>query len=588
MAKLFRFLGGVLMVALGAGSVLIADRALPLPGLERSAAGSAAPCPHTLTAESCPFCEARLIEEQGECPEHGVPEALCHRCRPALVAAFKANNDWCGGHSVPESQCYDCNPGLLPARPVAAAPPGELELVARALRAPSVGCRSHALTVKLKTTKIAEQIGLELAPVIRRAVTEALSCNAELSYDERRYARLSSRAPAVVRAIKKDLGARVKAGELIAVLGSAELAAARAKLLELKENLETARLKEAQARETYQRSNRMQVRLAAVEYLKATELSAVASRDLEREEGLLPSKATSEREVLAARAAALRAEAAARAAGKTLALFGLSAAQLRALSWESIEALEGRGTASAQPHLDAEIATRKAEADYRAAGSSLRWLGLTDKDIAAVEAGSDASDALPLYAPFDGELVERRAVVGEAVRAGDPLFVLADTSTMWAMIDIEEEQLGKAREGQKVIVQVQGLRGSSFEGQVTWLSSQIDAESRVLKARAELANADGRLRARMFARARLLVRDQEEALLVPRSAVQWEGCCNIVFVKRSETLFEPRKVQLAFETGEHAVISEGLAGDELVVTTGSFLLKTEILKGNIGAGCCGD
>jgi len=75
-------------------------------------------------------------------------------------------------------------------------------------------------------------------------------------------------------------------------------------------------------------------------------------------------------------------------------------------------------------------------------------------------------------------------------------------------------------------------------------------------------------------------------VLVPKAAVQWEGCCNIVFVRANERLFTPRKVRLGPDAGERWVVEEGLRVGETVVTTGSFLLKTEILKGSIGAGCC--
>jgi hypothetical protein len=51
------------------------------------------------------------------CGEHQVPESLCTRCNPSLVAAFKATGDWCGEHGLPESQCLVCNPDLKIERP---------------------------------------------------------------------------------------------------------------------------------------------------------------------------------------------------------------------------------------------------------------------------------------------------------------------------------------------------------------------------------------------------------------------------------------------------------------------------------------
>ena len=68
---------------------------------------------HGLEAGQCPFCDSSLIETQGFCAGHGVPEALCHRCQSGLEAAFRKQGDWCGGHDLPESQCEICNPGVL-------------------------------------------------------------------------------------------------------------------------------------------------------------------------------------------------------------------------------------------------------------------------------------------------------------------------------------------------------------------------------------------------------------------------------------------------------------------------------------------
>lgn len=67
---------------------------------------------HSLKA--CPFCDKSQIDKLGECKEHKVPEALCHVCRPELVAAFKIEGDWCGGHNLPESQCQLCGGSCAP------------------------------------------------------------------------------------------------------------------------------------------------------------------------------------------------------------------------------------------------------------------------------------------------------------------------------------------------------------------------------------------------------------------------------------------------------------------------------------------
>ena len=73
---------------------------------------------------------------------------------------------------------------------------------------------------------------------------------------------------------------------------------------------------------------------------------------------------------------------------------------------------------------------------------------------------------------------------------------------------------------------------------------------------------------------------------MPKDAVQWEGCCNVVFVKVNDYVFEPRKISINYEVGSEYAVTGNIQTGETIVTTGSFLLKTEVLKGSIGAGCC--
>lgn len=90
----------------------------------------------------------------------------------------------------------------------------------------------------------------------------------------------------------------------------------------------------------------------------------------------------------------------------------------------------------------------------------------------------------------------------------------------------------------------------------------------------------------MFGQARIVLHDDDEVVSVPSEAVQTDGCCQLVFVRQSDTVYEPRKVLLGSSAGGFVEVLRGLAEGEPVVTVGSFLMKTEILKRNIGAGCC--
>lgn len=373
------------------------------------------------------------------------------------------------------------------------------ETLRRTARAPEVHCTKTDAVIALASARVAETVDLAFEAARVEVVTSTIVRSAQAEYDGNRYARLSSRAPGVIAEVLHDLGDQVQPGDLLAVVDSVELGAAKA------------------------------------EWLQARELTALWRKNAERERALVDAGAGVEREALEA---------------------------------------ETR-------HAEARIAEARAR-------QRLRTFGLTDSAIDQVARDEDTSSQLHITAPFGGTIVERDAVMGEVVDPSQPLLAIADTNVMWAMIDLQESDLRTARVGQDVMFTADGLRDEPFLGRLTWISTAVDPTTRTIKARAELDNGNGLLRANMFGAATVMARKGEETVTVPKDAVQWEGCCNVVFVRTNETgtEFRPRKVHLGVESGDRFEVLSGLKGDEVLATRGSYLLKTELMKGSIGAGCC--
>lgn len=275
----------------------------------------------------------------------------------------------------------------------------------------------------------------------------------------------------------------------------------------------------------------------------------------------------------------------------------LGAAKAELLRTKSLEDLWVKNFAREQFLAEKQVSTErellqvqtelaKSRVAFAGAAQRLRNLGLSNAEIAAVCSAQDTSAALEVVAPFGGIVVARDAVVGEVVGTEKPLFGVADTSSMWAMLDLQSADVRRVRSGQPVLLSITGLPGEVFPGKVTWVSAEVDRRTRTVRARAVVKNTSGVLRAGMFGEAQVQLHAPRPRVLAPKAAIQWEGCCNVVFVRKSDLLFEPRKVRLGNEAGLSRVVESGLKAGEVVVTTGSFLLKTEILKGSIGAGCC--
>ncbi|MGK0361506.1 MAG: cobalt-zinc-cadmium efflux system membrane fusion protein, partial [Bradymonadia bacterium] len=123
-------------------------------------------------------------------------------------------------------------------------------------------------------------------------------------------------------------------------------------------------------------------------------------------------------------------------------------------------------------------------------------------------------------------------------------------------------------------------------GVVAWIASEVDRRTRAVSVRVEVPNPDGALRAGQFARATVQVAPATLAASVPKEAVQRFGASSVVFVRVGAGVFEPRVVQPGRADRHRVQVVGALAAGEPVVTTGAFLLRTELDRDSIGAGCC--
>jgi cobalt-zinc-cadmium efflux system membrane fusion protein len=202
-----------------------------------------------------------------------------------------------------------------------------------------------------------------------------------------------------------------------------------------------------------------------------------------------------------------------------------------------------------------------------------------------VEETGSSSSRLPIVAPYSGTLVERDAVVGEAVEVGDVLFSLADLSSMWLELSIPEDRLSSIEVGDPVEAAFDALPGVTVSGQVVWLASSIEEHSRMIKARAVIPNRGSRLKHGMFGQVRIFPERSLTGLHVPVQALHHVDGTPVVFVKLEKDLYEIRRVSLGGNSGESVEVLAGIFPQEEVVVAHSFTMKSEFLKSRLGAGC---
>jgi cobalt-zinc-cadmium efflux system membrane fusion protein len=131
--------------------------------------------------------------------------------------------------------------------------------------------------------------------------------------------------------------------------------------------------------------------------------------------------------------------------------------------------------------------------------------------------------------------------------------------------------------------------GLEARGRITWVGSSVDSETRMVMARAEVANPDRQLRHGMFGRARIAAREAAgETIWVPGDAVQYIDEQPFVFARLADDLFEVRKIAIGGSSGRMVAVAAGLDPEDEIVVAHSFALKSELLKSRLGAGCADD
>jgi cobalt-zinc-cadmium efflux system membrane fusion protein len=218
-----------------------------------------------------------------------------------------------------------------------------------------------------------------------------------------------------------------------------------------------------------------------------------------------------------------------------------------------------------------------ARTEVRRAEEELEHYGITNAEDPSGESG----EYIPVRSPLRGVVLEKSVTQGTAVTVGTPLYVVADLSELWAVAEIDETQLPLVKAGRSTELRVAAYPGETFPGRITFVADMINPKTRRVTVRCQVPNADGRLKPEMYAQFTLSAGEPHPVLAVPSAAIQEIEGKPIVFVRTAKGAFEKRDVTVGAEADGWVEVRGGVKEGEAVATTGSFLLKSELLKGSM-------
>jgi cobalt-zinc-cadmium efflux system membrane fusion protein len=471
------------------------------------------------------------------CEEHGVPESECVECNPALFSRPKQYG-FCPVHGVHQCPLEHPEVAQVDKRPVITQT--QVERAERALKFKdwpenNPGCKQHQRLLQFASAAAFDKMGIDVRPVMEKSMAETVPASGELTFEQPRVTSLYT----------------LTAGRVWQVTSAGVLGAQVKKgdVLALVDALEVGKAK--------------------TEFLQAFAQLQYKQENLTRLTKLYAEGSTSERNFRDAEAAWREANIRYLAAQQVLVNLGLpiNLAELKDLTPEQL-------------------------------ASRLPFLGLSPESTRGLNASVTTANLLPVVASRDGTVIEVKVALGDTVEPSKTLFVVADTSRMWLMLNVRQEDAKYIKvadpatntAGNKVLFKPDG-GGSAVQGEIVFRSKVLDEKTRTLTFRADVKEPPSTLAAHTFGKAQIIIRAEPNAIVVPSESVHWEGDCHVVFVRDknwfkagSPKVYHVRTVRPGVMEGGYTEIMAGLLPGEVVAAKNSTALRAELLKNNLGAG----
>lgn len=212
---------------------------------------------------------------------------------------------------------------------------------------------------------------------------------------------------------------------------------------------------------------------------------------------------------------------------------------------------------------------------FQAAKTKLMNWKLTENQVNNILETGKLQNQFPVLADVNGVVLNKRVNLGDYIQKGQPLFEVANLSKVWALFDVYEADIPWVKVGNSVSFTVQSLPGEEFKGKITFIDPTINPNTRVATARLEIDNSKGKLKPDMFVTgiAQNPIKNQNEALIVPKSAVMWTGERSVIYIKHTSAAgisFMMREITLGAALGNGYIVEKGLEGGEEIATNGTF------------------
>jgi len=250
--------------------------------------------------------------------------------------------------------------------------------------------------------------------------------------------------------------------------------------------------------------------------------------------------------------------------------------ELKTKAYERAVLLFDADVVSEAQKLERKTELSAAKAEMEASKDQLFVMGMTLKEIEAIQSETQIDAITSLVAKIDGKIIKKNVNVGQVVEPTEDIFTIAELSEVWGVAQVPERQIGFLKEGDDILIDVPAYEEKHVEGKISYLGDIVDPVTRTVTIRTEIDNSHGLLKPDMLITMKVSGKEVEKVGVPVNAIVSIDDIPN-VFIKIADNKFLLRPVTLGIKNKEFIHIEDGLLEGEEVVIDGAFHLNNERL-----------
>ncbi|HWA32486.1 MAG TPA: efflux RND transporter periplasmic adaptor subunit, partial [Cyclobacteriaceae bacterium] len=215
----------------------------------------------------------------------------------------------------------------------------------------------------------------------------------------------------------------------------------------------------------------------------------------------------------------------------------------------------------------------------RAAEKKLTLWGLSETQIDKLKTTKQTSALVDFFSPSDGVVTDVSVREGEYVQTGTSIVKITDLHSVWVDVQLYVNEVNFLEQHPAVDIRFDSYPDKVFAARVAFINPVVESQRKINLARFEVINQGNLLKPGLMAYVRVK-HDEHKALVIPRSSIILEKDVASVWIQTGNGMYEKRMIKTGISDGMRLEVLSGLEKNDVVVSSGAYLLNSEFVLKN--------